>query len=427
MHVRAAVIGGGVGGLATGYALAKAGWLVDVYEKQPWLGGLAARCEVGDLTLDRYYHFVCGGDADLVSLCRELELPIHWSTTGTSFYYEGRLYPFGSARHLLRFDALSWGDRYRLAKMMLNSYRDRDWSDLDRISAEEWLVKQIGERAYRVIWHPLLRDKFAERYHEISAAWIWHRIHRLLTSRRNPLARERLGYVEGGAGELIARLAARIGAAQGNVYASTPVTGLSREADGAICVESPRGAARYDVVVAALPGPSACEILGESAPPELRQVEYIGVTCLLLVLDHPLNESFWVNINDSRIGFGGFIEYTNLNPRAAKGKHVVYVPYYGDPGGARFSLSDEALLDEYVASLRLIAPSLRREEIVAWRVFRDLYAQPICTNGFAERAPPFRGEWPNLFFLESSQLYPADRNLSGMLELAGRVVKLVGE
>jgi len=448
--LRIAVIGGGISGLATGYALSKSGFAVDLYEKQPWLGGLAARCEVGGISLDRYYHFVCGGDSRLVSLCAELDLPIHWAPTRTSFYYDGKLHPFGSARDLISFDALSWRDRYRLARMMLACYRDRNWQDLDAVSAEDWLIERLGERAYRVIWYPLLRVKFGERYREISAAWIWHRLHRVLTSRRHPLAPELLGYMHGGAGEVIARLAERLRAAGGDIHLSTPALRLRRAGDGSIEVETSAGVRRCDAAVLALPAPVAHGILGgpsadsgsspapapgtrrsesrgaEANGAELEGIDYIGVVCLLLVLERPVTDSFWINVNDPRVVFNGFIEFTNLDRQRAGGRHVVYVPYYCHPSEPRFSQSDASVCEEYFAALQLIAPSLRAEQVVEWRVFRDPYAQPICTRNFADRVAPFTGAWPNLFITESTQLYPADRNLSGMIELADRVTKLIG-
>jgi protoporphyrinogen oxidase len=88
-------------------------------------------------------------------------------------------------------------------------------------------------------------------------------------------------------------------------------------------------------------------------------------------------------------------------------------------------MSDEALFNEYFEALRLIQPKLNRAQVVQWRVHRDIYAQPVCTRGFSKLVPAFAGPLPNLFILESSQLYPADRNLSGALAQANKVKQLV--
>ena len=79
--------------------------------------------------------------------------------------------------------------------------------DLAPRRAVEWLKEMFGERAYRVIWEPLMRFKFAEHAEEISAAWIWARMVRLSRSRTSPW-REELGYIEGGSQVVLDGLAA---------------------------------------------------------------------------------------------------------------------------------------------------------------------------------------------------------------------------
>jgi protoporphyrinogen oxidase len=79
---------------------------------------------------------------------------------------------------------------------------------LDQIPAKPWLTESIGERAYHVIWHPLLKVKFGDCHDQISAAWIWHRIWRVATSRRSMLEREVFGCLEHGAATLVDPLVA---------------------------------------------------------------------------------------------------------------------------------------------------------------------------------------------------------------------------
>ena len=55
---RAAVIGGGVSGLATAYYLGQAGVKVDVFEAEAQTGGLAAGFDLDGLNVEKYYHFI---------------------------------------------------------------------------------------------------------------------------------------------------------------------------------------------------------------------------------------------------------------------------------------------------------------------------------------------------------------------------------
>ena len=54
--MKVAIIGGGVGGLGAGYEIAKAGHQVVIFEKAPFLGGLASTFNVGGGRLERFFH-----------------------------------------------------------------------------------------------------------------------------------------------------------------------------------------------------------------------------------------------------------------------------------------------------------------------------------------------------------------------------------
>ena len=65
--------------------------------------------------------------------------------------------------------------------------------------------------------------------------------------------------------------------------------------------------------------------------------------------------------------------------------------------------------------------------MLGYRVFRDRFAQAICTTNFAQRIPPVRTPIAGLFLTDSTQLYPSDRTISGMFGQAKRVAELVAE
>ena len=71
---RVVVIGGGPAGLKAAHELAKAGAEVTLLESAPRLGGLASAFDVQGTRIERYYHFICKGDDDLVATLDELGL-----------------------------------------------------------------------------------------------------------------------------------------------------------------------------------------------------------------------------------------------------------------------------------------------------------------------------------------------------------------
>ena len=134
---RVVVVGGGLSGLAASYDLARAGHHVVLLEAAPDFGGLASSFRLEGHPIERFYHFICRADHDLLTLVDELGLgpKLHWRQTHTAFYYNGRHYPFGSPLDLLRFSAVPWWQRVRFGLHVARSRYRSQWRSLDQIPA----------------------------------------------------------------------------------------------------------------------------------------------------------------------------------------------------------------------------------------------------------------------------------------------------
>jgi hypothetical protein len=150
MQSSVAVIGGGIGGLATAYFLTQQGLRPVVLEASDRLGGLATHFEHEGVTLDRWYHVMLDSDADLCGLLAELALSdrITWAETGMGFYLGGQLYAFNTPLDVLRFRALSLIDRLRTGLGALYITRAvRDGLPLDDVPVADWL-RRISVRVF---------------------------------------------------------------------------------------------------------------------------------------------------------------------------------------------------------------------------------------------------------------------------------------
>jgi protoporphyrinogen oxidase len=428
--MKVAVLGGGPAGLATGLRLLQQGVDVTLFERAGTLGGLAGSFDFDGLRVEKYYHFICAGDDGIVALAGELGLQIRWKATRTSFFHEGRHYGFSSALDLLRFGPVPFIGRIRFGLHILRAKYTEDWRRVDDETAVNWLKHQIGEAAYQVIWHPLLSVKFGHYYEQISAAWIWHRVHRVAIGRRHPLDKEKYGHIVGGTDRLIGGMEAQIRRLGGAIQTNAAVEQILAEDMRAVGVRVSGTDLPFDAVVSAVPLPVYIQLLPESCGDyrrQLQDIEYLGIACMILKVRHPITHSFWLNINDSRIAFNGIIEYSNLTgPDYYEGHSIIYVPFYLPPDAGRFAYSDEQMFEEYVKALKLVNPDFERDWILGYRVFKDRFAQAVCKVGFGQRIPlpaaPIRG----LYLLDSTQLYPSDRTISGMIELANRVSAQIG-
>ena len=116
--------------------------------------------------------------------------------------------------------------------------------------------------------------------------------------------------------------------------------------------------------------------LNEEYGKQLKEIQYIGVVCMILELKKPLSPYFWLNINDSRIAFNGIIEYTNLNRKLREqGYNIVYIPFYLPAHEERYAFSDQQLFEEYALRLKYINPDFRESWVKDFRVFRNRFAR----------------------------------------------------
>ena len=424
-----AIVGAGVAGLAAAYELTKAGCAVSVFEQRDEIGGLARSVVLGGQRLDRYYHFVCGGDRLLMELADELGIAdrIGWRPAPTSYYVAGRLYPFTTPLDILRFAPISLVSRLRFGLHGARARRFTHWQSIEHLTAEQWLVEGMGRQAYETIWEPLLRMKFADALGEVSAPWIWHRIHRVVTSRDSLLRPERFGCFAGGTSTLLSALAERIERAGGEIHLGRPVRRLLERGGRAGGVALHEGEAPADAVISTAPLPALATLLPDAASDyraQLQTVRFMGVVCLLLRLRAGLTSSVWVNVNDPRAPFQGFVEYSNLCAPGGDGPRLVYIPLYMPPDDPRFLMPDGDLADRLIAGMETLLPAFDRSQVVDWLVTRDAHAQAVCPPGFAQRIPAIASPLPGLLVTDSTQLYPADRNVSGTIGLAREAARL---
>jgi protoporphyrinogen oxidase len=429
---RVVVIGGGLAGLAAAYDLGRAGHRVTILESAADLGGLASSFKLEGHPIERFYHFICRADRSLATLVAELDLgeKLNWRQTRTAFYHQGRHYSFGTPLDLLKFTAVPFSQRLRFGIHVGRSRYRSEWRRLDKIAAKPWLIENVGEQAYEVIWHPLLKVKFGAYHDQISAAWIWHRIWRVATSRSSILGRETFGYLEHGTATLVDRLVTSMRTqANIDIRLGVRVSPLSVRDNRVSEVRVADETIPCDAVISTVALPTLARLVPgrtDSYFANVAGVEYIGVVCMLLSLKRSFSRNFWTNINDPRISFNGIIEQTNLNDNLrAAGLNVIYIPFYLPTTEARYLAPDAALFAEYVAMLKLVNPAFNETWIKEWHVFRAAYAQAIFATNFATRMPEHRSSVQGLYVTDSTQFYPEDRTISAAIAQGRKVAAMI--
>lgn len=420
--MKIAVLGAGPMGLATAYQLVRDGHQPVVFEADDRLGGMSASFDFAGLQIERYYHFHCTSDIAFLDVLQELGIGhhMHWKETGMGYWYQGRIQDWGNPVALLRFRGLSMVAKFRYGLHAFSCTRRRDWQSLDGRDASEWIRSNVGAEAWRVLWQPLFDYKFYDYADNLSAAWIWSRIHRVGNSRYN-LMREKLGYLDGGSQTLLDALASAITAGGGEIHLSTPAREVVIEDGRLVGVRTgtpPENGTldddvvAFDRVISTIPMPFVPRLIPGLPEPVLqqyRQLNNIAVVCVIARLARPLTDKFWLNINDPDMDIPGLVEYTNLRPLD---DHVVYVPFYLPGEHPKFAEPDSHFTDKVKRYLLTINPELQEDDILNIHASRYRFAQPVCEPGFRDRLPPYRTAVDGLWVADTSYYYPWDRGIS---------------
>jgi len=409
------VVGGGFGGLAAAYEIAKSGRKVTVIEKEPLVGGLASGFQVGEHTLERFYHHWFTNDVHIMDLIKDIGQSdkVVFRPTRTGLYYANTIFRLSSPMDLLKFSALSFIDRIRLGLLVLQVRRIKDWRSIEHLTAREWLISLAGPEVFRVVWEPLLVGKFGPYAEKVGAVWFWKKL-ALRGGSRAKQGKEMLAYYRGGFAELAESLRERVEGLGGEVRLNTAVTGLEIADGRCAAVRTDSGTIPASAVLLTQALPQIADLLEPHASSEyvesLRRIEYLANICLVLELDRSLSETYWLNVNDPSFPFVGVIEHTNFEPPSSYGgRHIVYLSRYLPESDPLYRMPDDQVLDFAVPHLQRMFPDFRREWVSAHHVWRARYSQPIAEPHYSRLIPPERTPVENVFVTSMAQIYPEDR------------------
>lgn len=408
------IIGGGFTGLAAAYELCKKGIKVKVLESEPGIGGLAAAFEVGGEKLDRFYHHWFTNDLAVMGLIDELGLNhrVEINPTNTGVYYANNFFKLSTPWDLLNFTPLGFWDRIRLGLLALRARRVTNWMELEDKTAHEWLRELGGDQVFKVVWQPLLKGKFGPYAEQVSAVWFWNKL-KLRGGSRGKGGEERLAYYKGGFEALADALADAIRGKGGEILLNTPALSVRQQEDRWV-TETAQGAIVSDRVIATTALPLVADLISTWAPQsylqQLQQIQYIGNVCLVLELDRPLSETYWLNVNDPTFPFVGVIEHTNFErPETYGGRHIVYLSKYLPHTDRLYSMSADEFLDYALPFLKTMFPAMSREWIKAHHLWRARWSQPVVGKHYSRLIPKEDGPKPGFHLCSMAQIYPEDR------------------
>ena len=185
----------------------------------------------------------------------------------------------------------------------------------------------------------------------------------------------------------------------------------------------------FDAVLATTPSyifPALVPPMPEDYLARLTGVSYMAAALIVLVLDRPLTDVYWLNVSDRSIPFVAVIEHTNLiAPEHYGGKHIVYLSNYLTTGNPLYRMSHEELLAEYMPHLRKINPQFDKSWIEKSYHHRVGAAQPIIGTRYSERIPSHQTPFDGLYLANTTQIYPEDRGTNYSVRMGREVARMI--
>ncbi len=425
------IIGAGLTGLTAGYKLSEK-YDVTVLEKESQIGGLAGGFEIEGANIEKVYHHIFKRDEDAIKLANEIGLSdkLKWFKSSVAMYYDNKVYPYSSLKDFMLFKPLPLLSRIRLGISLFILKLDKKWQKYTQTTAEKWLIKYAGKKAYNIVWKPLLIGKFHTFSSKISMGWLWARLHIRLNTRDKQ--GELLGYFEGGFMQISNNLRDLITRNGGKVETNQMVESITEIKDNKIVVKTKNSTEIYDKVLSTIPSNIFAKLISKNSKIDskylvkLNSIDYLGAICLVLSTEQDLSQYYWHNINDLDLPFLALLQHTNLVPKKYyNGKHIYYLGSYLDADSEEYKEGDDKIIRKWLNGLKKVLPDFDIEKVESTKIFKFQNAQHIVDINYSDKIPEYKTPIKNLYLSNFSQIYPEDRGVNYAIKAGNKISNIL--
>lgn len=415
------IVGAGLTGLSSAYFLTKNKQSVIILESENGPGGMVRsfKRKGWKVYLEEVYHHLFTNDDFILSIFKELKIPIHKCSPRIDILADNRKYRFDNPISVLMFNNLLFLDRFRLGMVTFLLKIFPTHEVFEGKKALSWLNKYMGKSATNVIWKPVLQKKFGKFAKNISMSWLWARIKKRTANLIYPL---------GGFYLFNKRLTEKIQQNGGSIIYNSAVTKIISKKQH---VEVFCGDKKYtaDKVIVTLPSSVFTEItpkISKTYKEKLLKVKHLQAQTLVLVFKKEfLINTYWLNVNDKDIPFLVLVEHTNfIKPSVYNKEHILYVGNYLPSESKLLTYTKERLINEFAPYLKKINKNFKKNLIDSY-LFNIPFAQPIVDINYHKYLPQIKTPINNVYLANMDMIYPWDRGTNYSVELGKKVADLI--
>jgi protoporphyrinogen oxidase len=419
------IIGGGLMGMSLATQLTNEGYRVTILERSSELGGLTTAWDYGGYIWDKFYHVILPDDTNTLELINYLGLQdeLNWQETKTGFFIRGNYHSMSNLIEFIKFPELNLIDKFRLGLTILAGSFASDYERLEAIPVDKWLIKWSGRKTFEKIWKPLLKAKLGEEYKHTSAAFICATIKRLYGARKKGNKKEIFGYVNGGYAKILNKYTEKLNEENIRVKTQFKVSDIVKTPKGQLEVKSESSEKIiFDFIISTLPSfftASFKKILTEKECNNLKNIKYLGVVCVSLLIKEQLTDYYVTNITDPKIPLTGVIEMTAIvNRDHFGGNSLVYLPKYTNPSDHLFDMPDEEIIEKFIDDFKAMQPNLKQQDILVKKVAKARFVITIPVMGYSTNLPSYKTSIDNFFIINSSFITDGTLNVNETLKVA---------
>lgn len=375
MKRRAVVLGAGPAGLSAAWKLGEGGVDVEVFEAEPYVGGLARTIRRDGYLFDFGPHRFHTDNPAILAEIQRLMGDMPERTRKTRVYFMGKYYYYPLSASNLLSSLSPWLGFVCFVDFFATWLRNQICPTFDD-SFESWVVNRFGRRLYDIYFGPYTAKVWGRDPGRLSASWaaqrvavvdLWDLVARLIGLRRgynkfhhSPYKPD-FYYPRAGIGQIYERMAEEIAKKGGAISLESQVQEVVCEGDRVQSVIVEREGGRQEVeadsFISTLPVPVLVKALRPLPPEDVlaaaEALKFRAMIFLFLSIDKEfVSDDHWIYFPGRDLIFNRISEMKSFTPDAAPpGKTSLTVEISCDPGDDIWNAPEEELYQRTVEGL----------------------------------------------------------------------------